>query len=122
MTMRQTNEELKMVKEYIELPYLLDIIEVDKKKIQNSELIIKNVMIRYLGSLQEQTNRTIYNLKQMLRKRDIKIIEQNKYDDRLVITYSCRGYQHSMTLLWSKVKVDVLLLLGDYMKLDIADS
>lgn len=122
MTMRQTNEELKMVKEYIELPYLLDVIEVDKKKIHNSELIIKNVMIRYLGSLQEQTNHTIYNLKQMLRKRDIKIIEQNKYDDRLVITYSCRGYQRSMTLLWSKVKVDVLLLLGDYMKLDIADS
>lgn len=120
--MRQTNEELKMVKEYIELPYLLDVIEVDKKKIHNSDMMIKNVLVRYLSSLQEQANRTIYDLKQILKKREIKIIEQTKHDDRLIVTYSCRGYQHNMTLLWSKVKVDVLLLLGDYMKLDITDS
>ncbi|WP_220687748.1 hypothetical protein [Paenibacillus lautus] len=113
---------MKMVKEFIELPYLLDVIEVDKKRIHNSDMMIKNIMIRHLSGLQEQANRTIYDLKQTLKKRNIKIIEQNKLDDRLEITYSCRGYQHSMTLLWSKVKVDVLLLLGDYMKLDITDT
>ncbi|MCM3257077.1 hypothetical protein M3664_04680 [Paenibacillus lautus] len=120
--MRQTREELADVRRFFELPYLLDVIEVDKKKIINSDMIMKNVMVLYLNKVQDQANNTIFEIKQTLKKNGIKIIEQNKLEDRLVSSYSCRGYQHTMTLLWSKVKVDVLLMLGEYMRTDITDS
>ncbi|MGM1044777.1 MAG: hypothetical protein ACQEXX_01385 [Bacillota bacterium] len=120
--MRQTEEELILIKRYLELPYLLDVIEVDKNKVEQSDMITKKVVVRYFDYLQSQVTRTMHNQKQALKSRDIRIIEQERLDDRLIAKYMVRGYQHQMTLLWSKVKTDVMVMLAAYMKLDITDT
>ncbi|PYY28230.1 hypothetical protein [Paenibacillus illinoisensis] len=120
--MKQSSEELEIVKKYIEMPLLMDIIEVDKRKIEGGELRLKRELLAYLDSIQERITRDGYELKKKLKEMDIKIIKQERLAEKLHALYSVRGFEHEMNLLWSKVRTDSLLTLAAYMKVDITDS
>ncbi|PYE51515.1 hypothetical protein HUB98_05820 [Paenibacillus barcinonensis] len=117
--MRQTHEELEAVKRYVELPYLMTIIENDKKKISDSDMRMKSVYTNHLDEIQGKVTVEIYKLKNYFKSNGIKIIEAAKTSDSLNVEYSIRGYTHKMVLLWSKVKVDVTLILTEYLRIDI---
>ncbi|PIH59065.1 hypothetical protein [Paenibacillus sp. LK1] len=120
--MKQSAEELELVKKYAEMPLLLDVIEEDKKRIDESSVILKRELKFYLSSLQDRITADIYELKKTLRDRDIKIIEQRRTKDNLFISYSIRKYQHQMNPLMSRVRTDVLVMLADYMKIDLTKT
>ncbi|MWV44861.1 hypothetical protein GRF59_14665 [Paenibacillus sp. HJL G12] len=113
--MRQTEEDLKIVKRYLELPYLLDVLELDKKKMKESSLKMSRVYSIKLEEIQDLVTKDIYEVKNEMRIKGIKIIEQTKHDDRLIADYSCRNYKHQITLLWSKVKFDTEVSLANYL-------
>ncbi|WP_339255432.1 hypothetical protein MKZ12_16095 [Paenibacillus sp. FSL R5-0713] len=119
--MRQTSEELALVKRLVELPYLLGALEVDKHKIYASNFKMKSVYIDYLDGTQKKIALEMYKSKQSLKEHHIKIIEGERSELSLTVNYSVRGYLHKMTLLWSKVKVDVTLMLTEHMSVDITD-
>ncbi|WP_124115354.1 hypothetical protein [Paenibacillus xylanexedens] len=119
--MKQTPEELAAVKRYVELPYLLSSIEHDKKQIANSEMKMYTVYINHLDNIQSKVTAEAYKLKNYLRENDIRIIETSKSSESLKVEYSIRGYTQRMVLLWSKVKVDITLILSDYLKVDITE-
>ncbi|WP_091014479.1 hypothetical protein [Paenibacillus amylolyticus] len=119
--MKQSAEELELVKKYAEMPLLLDVIEEDKKRIDESSVILKRELKFYLSALQDRVTADIYELKKQLRDKDIKIIEQKRTKENLTISYSIRGYQHKMSPLMSRVRTDVLVMLADYMKIDLTD-
>ncbi|MFS0855245.1 hypothetical protein [Paenibacillus taichungensis] len=120
--MKQSAEELELVKKYAEMPLLLDVIEEDKKRIDESSVILKKELRFYLSALQDRVTADIYELKKALRDRDIKIIEQKRTKDNLFIAYSIRKYQHQMNPLMSRVRTDILVMLADYMKIDLTKS
>ncbi|KGP81928.1 hypothetical protein P364_0113960 [Paenibacillus sp. MAEPY2] len=119
--MRQTSEQLALVKKVVELPYLLSCLEVDKNKISSSNFKMKSVYVDYLDNTQKKIALEMYKTKLSLKKHQIKIIEESRSDLSLSVDYSIRGYQHKMTLLWSKVKVDITLMLTEYMNVDITE-
>lgn len=119
--MRQTSEQLALVKKVVELPYLLSSLEVDKNKISSSNFKMKSVYVDYLDNTQKKISLEMYKSKLSLKKHQIKIIEESRSDLSLSVDYSIRGYQHKMTLLWSKVKVDITLMLTEYMNVDITE-
>ncbi|WP_149847110.1 hypothetical protein [Paenibacillus sp. 37] len=119
--MRQTSEELALVKRLVELPYLLGALEVDKQKIYASNFKMKSVYVDYLDGTQKKIALEMYKSKQILKEHHIKIIDEKRSELSLTVDYSVRGYLHKMTLLWSKVKVDVTLLLTEHMNVDITD-
>ncbi|MDT9717866.1 hypothetical protein QVE09_03080 [Paenibacillus sp. ClWae2A] len=119
--MRQTSEELALVKRLVELPYLLGALEVDKHKIYASNFKMKSVYIDYLDGTQKKIALEMYKSKQRLKEHHIKIIDEKRSKLSLTVDYSVRGYIHKMTLLWSKVKVDVTLMLTEHMSVDITD-
>jgi len=118
---RQTSEELALVKRLVELPYLLSALEVDKHKIYASNFKMKSVYVDYLDGTQKKIALEMYNSKQNLKEHHIKIIDEERSELSLTVNYSVRGYIHKMTLLWSKVKVDVTLMLTEHMNVDITD-
>lgn len=122
MNLKQTPEELAAVKRYVELPYLLSSIEHDKKQIVNSEMKMQTVYIDHLDNIQSKVTTEIYKLKSYLRNKDIKIIESTKTSESLKVEYSIRGYHQRMILLWSKVKVDITIILSDYLKVDLTEK
>lgn len=120
--MRQTDEELSLVKEYLELPFLLDILELDKKKMTDSNMKMGLLYIEKLSQIQNLVTAKLYEVRKKLRNGGIKVIEQIKEDDRMVADYLCRGYRHQITLLWSKVKFDTEVSLAKYLGIDIFDA
>lgn len=120
--MRQTENELKLVKKFIELPYLLDVLERDKKKITDSNLKMCKLYITQLDQIQNLVSAEIFEIRQKLRRSGIKIIEQRKLEDRLITDYLCRGYKLQITLLWSKVKFDIEVILAQYLNIDIYNT
>ncbi|WP_340032612.1 hypothetical protein NSQ20_12170 [Paenibacillus sp. FSL K6-1122] len=119
--MKQTPEELLAVKRYVELPYLMSSIEHDKKQMANSDMKLKTVYIDHLDKIQAIVTAVTYKLKNYLKNKDIKIIDLTKTSESLKIEYSIRGYTQKMVLLWSKVKVDITLILSEYMRVDITE-
>lgn len=117
--MRQSEGDLQIVKRYLELPILLDVLEYDKRKIGGSTLNNRSILVSSLESLQDRVTSDIYEVKKEMRKRSIKIIEQKRLEDRLVADYFCRNYKHQISLLWSKVKFDTEVTLAGYMGIDI---
>ena len=63
----------------------------------------------------------MYNSKQRLKEHHLKTIDDKRSELSLTVDYSVRGYLHKMTLLWSKVKVDVTLMLTEHMNVDITE-
>lgn len=120
--MKQSSEELEIVKRYIEMPLLMDIIEADKKKIEEGGLRLKTELLTYLENIQDTIIRDGYETKKKLKELDIKIIKQERLKEKLYALYSVRGFEHEMNLLWSKVRTDSLMTLAAYMKVDITDS
>lgn len=119
--MRETAEELALVKKHIIFPFLMSTVENDKKKIACSNVKMKSVYLQYLDNLQAKISLDMYQCKKNLKDNKIIIIEQTKSDLGLIVKYSNKEYKHKMDLHWSKVKVDVTLLLTDYMKVDITE-
>lgn len=120
--MIQTPEELELVKLYLELPYAADVIEVDKKKIANSDIRMKEVLIKQLNRIQDELIQETYRIKQRLKSEGIKIIEDTRTTTHLEALYQCRGYQHNIALLWGKVRADVMLILARHMKVKVEDG
>ncbi|MGV2967272.1 hypothetical protein [Paenibacillus sp. AGC30] len=117
--MKQTSEELALVKRHVEIPFLMDTIEEDKKRISASTLKMKAAYADHLDTIQRRITIEMVELKKTLKQKDIKIIKQYRSTESLTVDYSTRGYEHKMTLLWSKVKVDITLILTEYMHVDI---
>ncbi|KGP78104.1 MULTISPECIES: hypothetical protein [Paenibacillus] len=120
--MKQTSEELALVKRHVEIPFLMDTIEEDKKRISSSTLKMKAAYVDHLSTIQRRITVEMVDLKKTLKQNDIKIIQQYRSTESLTIDYSTRGYEHKMTLIWSKVMVDITLILTEYMHVDITAS
>ncbi|PJN48789.1 hypothetical protein PAEAM_56510 [Paenibacillus sp. GM1FR] len=120
--MKQSAEELELVKKYAEMPLLLDVIEEDKKRIGESSAILKRELRFYLSALQDRVTADIYELKKALKEHDIKIIEQKRTEDNLFISYSIRGYQYKMNPLMSKVRTDGMLILAQQMNVIVEEE
>ncbi len=82
---------------------------------------MKSVYVDYLDSTQNKIALEMYRSQQSLKEHHIKIIDEPRSELSLTVNYSVRGYIHKMTLLWSKVKVDVTLMLTEHMNVDVTE-
>lgn len=114
-------EDTALVKAYLELPVLLDVLELNIKKMKASNFKLQRLFELQLRTIQNQIIKDQLSVRQKMRKRGIKIIEENRTSDSLSANFQCRGYVESFTLLWGKVKADSEVMLADYLNVDIRD-
>lgn len=86
--MRQTFEELSLVKRVVELPYLLGALEVYKHKIYTSNFKMKSVYADYIDGTQKKIALEMYKSKQSLKQHHIKIIDEKRSELSLTVDYS----------------------------------
>ncbi len=113
-------EDLRLVIEYIELPYLLTVLELNVKKMKRSDFKLGPLFELHLRTMQDRVSKEQYRVRQEMRRRGIKVLEQNQLEDCITGKYLCRGYVHDVRLLWSKVKSDTEVRLAAYLGVDIA--
>lgn len=115
--MERTEEELLMVKRSLILPIVLDVLAHDIRVLQGSGAKMNAVYVKVLHAMQDYVSMELFHLRRELRKRGIKVFRQERARQGLEAEYLCRGYRHQFTMLWSVVKAEVEMTLGELIRL-----
>lgn len=115
----ETEEDLQLVKEYILLPLLLDVLERDIKALGTVKLKMDRVYIKILRSAQDLITTDITLLRRKMRGRGIKVYEQRRTELCIDAHYLCRGYQHRFSMLWGLVKAELYKYLSQYLNIGL---
>jgi len=118
----ETADDLRLVKESILLPVVMDVLEADIKRLSESNLRMTTVYIEMLKTLQQMVIADMYSVKQRMRKHGIKVYPQRRTKQCLEADYLCRGYHNKISLLWGLVKSDVQLTLCKYMGINLTSE
>jgi hypothetical protein len=117
-----TLDELIMVKDSIIYPVILDVLERDIGLMKSIDLKIPMVYIGNLKHLQAQITQELNDIKRELRKRGIKISEQDRSVNGITTKYICRGYQHQVSFLPSMIRSCVMIKVCVLLNLDITSG
>lgn len=110
-----TDEESQMVKDYILLPVLLDVLERDIKTAESVEFKMGSIYVQHLRNIQDKVTHDITELRKTFRQSGIRVYEQKRTSKNLETKYLCRGYHYEITLLWTMVKADLEIRLAKYL-------
>lgn len=103
----ETEEDLQLVKEYILLPILLDVLERDIKTLGTVKLKMDVIYVKVLRSAQDLITSDVTMIRKKMRGRGIKVYEQQRTESCIEAHYLCRGYHHRFSMLWGLVKAQL---------------
>ncbi|WEK54778.1 MAG: hypothetical protein P0Y55_01480 [Candidatus Cohnella colombiensis] len=103
-----SKEELRMVKEAILIPIMLDYLESDIHMAHSAGFKLDLILINGLKKVQNDIIDEHYGLKRGLRERGIKLLPVRQTRAGLEVDYLCRGYTHQMLLQWGTVRTETL--------------
>lgn len=115
-------DELRMVKESILIPVMLDYLESDIHTAHTAGFKLDLILIRGLKKVQDDIINEHYVLKKQLRERGIKVLPEERTKMGIEADYLCRGYQHHMTLLWGTVRTEALKKASEYTGVKLTDG
>ncbi|WP_019533674.1 hypothetical protein [Paenibacillus ginsengihumi] len=118
----ETEGDLQLIKEYILLPMLLDVLERDIQALGTVKLKMDVVYVKALRSAQNVITADIALLRKRMRGRGIKVYEQQRTEWGIEARYLCRGYHHSFSMLWGLVKAELSQYLSKYLNVDLRSS
>jgi hypothetical protein len=108
-----TNDDLQLIKEYTLLPILLDMLTRDMNELKVLEdKIIYNHVIHYLKDIEVTIYPALQEIKQTMRKRDIKILSSHPSKAGIEVEYKIRGYVHRFNMLRSLIKAELMTTLS----------
>ncbi|MBP1995655.1 hypothetical protein [Paenibacillus eucommiae] len=108
----ETEEDLQLVKEFVLLPILLDMLERDINRLKScSDGVIFNHVIFYLREVDHSILLETQQVKASMRKRDVKILSTETNALGIEIDYKVRGYNHHFKMLRSLVKAELMTML-----------
>ncbi|MGG3278770.1 hypothetical protein [Paenibacillus solani] len=115
-------EELKLVKDYILLPLLLDVVENDRSILSTATLIMPVISNVLINRLQKAALADLTQVRKNMRDLELKVYEQKKTHLGVEVEFLCRGYHHNLSMLWGLVDTEIEQKSYTYLGLDIADK
>jgi hypothetical protein len=112
----ETEEDLRLVKEFVLLPVLLDVLERDIRTLESVKLKMDAIYVAALRRVQDQIAADTAQLRQKMRERGIKVYEQQRTASGIEARYACRGYHRSFSMFWDLVKVELQERLRTYLQ------
>ena len=112
----QTEDDLQLVKAYILLPMLLDVLERDIRALGNVKLKLGAVYIEILRGVQDRVTADVTLLRRQMRARGLKIYDEQRTERHVEVRYLCRGYHHRFSMLWGLVKAELSIRLSEYLR------
>lgn len=109
-----TEEEQRMIKEFIVLPFVLSVFERDAKVIghhvKTNAPYIQNIELA-MGRI--STNLT--ELRKEFRTRGIHMFPTRRTDHGIHCNYMCRGYEKELEFMWNDVRAEVEIRMKHYL-------
>ncbi|MGG3278845.1 hypothetical protein [Paenibacillus solani] len=115
-------EELKLVKDYILLPLLLDVVENDRSILSTAALKMPAITNVLVNRLQKAALADLTQVRKNMRDLGLKVYEQKKTHLGVEVEFLFRGYHHNLSMLWGLVDTEIEQKSYTYLGLDIADK
>lgn len=110
-----TGDELMLVKDFILLPILLDVLERDIKLLAVTPLKMPAIYIKSFRNVQDRIIEDLHDVRKKLRKCGFKVYDPQRTETSIEAEYVCRGYCYRFAMLWGLVKAEVEKKLSFYM-------
>ncbi|WP_240941086.1 hypothetical protein [Paenibacillus sp. HB172176] len=111
----QTEEELALVKQYVLLGIVMQILDHDIRVIDKSGMKLPRLYESLLRGLQDRVLLDLADVRRKFRQIGIKVYEEKREKDGLRSQYVCRGYHHHFFMVWNFVKAESERVLRRYM-------
>ncbi|WP_152392373.1 hypothetical protein [Paenibacillus guangzhouensis] len=115
----QTEVDFTLVKQYILLPIVLDVLERDMQTLGMAPLKMPSIYVRNLQQVQRQVHEDLVRIRKQLRAHGLKVYEEKRTKSGVEVLYVCRGYHHTFSMLWSLIKAEIERYLSEYMNVDL---
>lgn len=115
----QTQEEAEMIKQYVLLPLLLDVLERDRRALAAAPLKMPQVYKGLIGLLQASATADLTRVRRSMREHGMKVFEERRTELGIEVRYLCRGYTYEFSMLWGLMKAEIIERLCSYLGIDI---
>lgn len=109
-----TNEERMMVRDLILLPYIDQMVGKSIEEIEHSGNVLRQTYIIAGRFIQSRIMQDIYALKQDLKRRNIKVVDDETADQIMYFKILYRGYQERFGLMREVMKTEIRMRLTQY--------
>ncbi|OMF77635.1 hypothetical protein BK142_12010 [Paenibacillus glucanolyticus] len=115
-------DESKLVKDFILLPLLLDVMEKDQGILSAAALKMPVITNTIIKRLQKAALADLSQVRQDMRQRGMKVYEERKTRLGVEVEFLCRGYHHKLSVLWGLVEAEIEQRSYTYLGFDISDK
>lgn len=116
---RAEGEDSQLVKSYVLLPLILSALERDAKLI-SVHLRTPDPYLDVLSSASALATKDLAEVRKSMRRRGVKVYEQQRLPNGIEARFLCRGYHEQMLLLNDLIVAQGLILMRKYLGLDIS--
>ncbi|PJN56094.1 hypothetical protein PAEVO_28170 [Paenibacillus sp. GM2FR] len=115
-------DESKLVKDYILLPLLLDVLEHDRSVLSRADLKSQELTNVIIDRLQAAALSDLAQARRKMREYAIKVYEDRKTKLGIEVEFICRGYHHKLSMLWGLIEAEIEQRSYTYLGLKIEDK
>jgi hypothetical protein len=113
---KATPDELEIIRSVLVLQNMVIMLEKQYSDMQYSLHLLKPLYLNITDTLIVAVNRDLAELRRELRRRKIKIIDDEQNDFVLYVNYICRGYEGRIGFTREVIKAQIQLRLTQYIR------
>ncbi|UVI31870.1 hypothetical protein [Paenibacillus spongiae] len=109
-----SRKEIEAVRDYILLPFMLDIVETNRRKLMSDPLSLRLLFEASCGLLADRIHQDLIKVRKFLKEHEIKVADVGQFEGQMNFKYWVRGYEDSFMLLRELVKAEISKRFGTY--------
>jgi len=109
-----TIEELEMIRDFIMLPYMLDMCQKSMDDLRYSSNLFKEQFTRVVQLIMNAITRDLAQIRREFNKRQIKVWEDGSIDGIIYNNYTCRGYESRFGIVRETLRSEISVRLAKY--------
>ncbi len=117
-----SKEELRLVKDAMVIPVMLDYLQSDIDTARTAGFKLDLILVRGLQKVLDDLIAEHYAVRRSLKERGIKVFPEKRTRAGVEAAYLCRGYEHRLTLLWGTLRTEALRKASEYTGVRFTDG
>lgn len=109
-----TKEELELIRDYVLLPIMLDVVQNDKNKIKYNSNPLREMCLKADDKLMDNIMKDLTAAKKEMKARGIKVEEMDREHSALHYKFWYKGYEDQFSIIREVVKAEISVRLTGY--------
>lgn len=107
-----TKEEILAMREFIFLPFMLEMLENELRKLQNDRHPLQRLFIAVNETLTNEIYSEMVSIRKYMKEHNLKVVELDRDSEVLHFRFWCRGYQNDFSIMRFLVKSELATRFG----------